>query len=324
MRDAGRPDGLTVQALRAFCLVYERGSFSAVARTLGFSVPTVWTQVQAVARQYQTVLFRRQGRRIEPTPTARTLYEALRPLLAGMDATFELVREAQGIQPRNLTLVSGARLMLEDLGPALARFNLLFPQIRLRLVHANDKLAVQMITSGEADLALTLQPPRDMVGPPVQAIPAFSIEYLAIFPRHHALASQRSVRLKDIIQFPLVVGSPGSYGRQVFEQALYRADVQATPKIVAEADNGAFITACVRAGMGVGIIAGRPDGFLCRGLACRSLADELGSAWIVFLLQRGRIPSSPLQTLLDLIRRGSSAPQQRKALVRQGNRRAAR
>lgn len=300
--EPGPLDGLPVQALRAFCLVYERGNFSAAARALGLSVPAVWSQVQAVARRYRTILFARRGRRMEPTPAAQTLYEALRPLLVGMDSTLELVRDAQGIQARTLTLVTGARLMLEDLGPPLAQFSRLYPQIRLRLVHAQDRQAVHMVAAGEADLALTLQPPIEGSVPPVTAMPAFSLEYMAVFPRRHPLARQPRVRLHDLVRFPLVLGVPGAYGRRVVEQALCRLGLQELPTIVAEADNGAFITACVRAGMGVGILAGQLRGFLCRDLATRSLASELGSACIVFLIRRGRIPSPPMQTLLDLIR----------------------
>lgn len=299
-------DRLAVQPLRSFCLVYEKQSFSAAARSLGLSAPTVWAHVQTLARQYQTVLFRRRGRRVEPTTSAEVLYAALRPLLAGLDSTFELVQDVGQIHPRTLTLVSGARLLLEDLGPPLARFCQLFPQIRLRLVHHNDGLAASMVASGEADLALTLQPIREAATLHVQIERAFPIEYLAIVPRRHPLARRRRLSLKELVSYPLILGHPGTYSRQLFEQALHRRGLQTALRIVAETDSSAFTAACVRAGMGVGIIAGRRDGLLCRGLASFSLASELGTAWIAFLLRRGTLPSRPLKALIDAIRGGVS------------------
>lgn len=295
-------DRLAVAALRSFCLVYEKQSYSAAARAQGLSVPTVWAQVQLVTQQYKVPLFRRRGRRVEPTAAAEALYPLLRPLLAALDSTFELVQDHAQLQPRSLTVVSGARLLLEDLGPPLARFSKQFPQVRLRLVHHNDGQAASMVASGEADLALTLQPLRETGTPRVQIERAFPIEFLAIFPKRHPLARTTRLTLPELLEHPLVVGHSGTYSRQLFEQALYRRGLREVPRIVAETDSSAFTAACVRAGMGVGLIAGRRDGFLCKGLASRSLTAELGTAWIVFMLQRGKIPSRPLASLIESIR----------------------
>jgi DNA-binding transcriptional LysR family regulator len=305
-------DRLAVASLRSFCLVYEKQSYSAAARAQGLSVPTVWAQVQLVARQYQVALFQRRGRRVEPTAAAEALYAVLRPLLATLDSTFELVQDSQQVQPRTITVVSGARLLLEDLGPPLARFCQLFPQVRLRLVHHNDGLAASLVATGEADLALTLQPLRDVGEPRVRIERAFPIEFLAIFPRRHPLARRARLTLEDLLAYPLVVGHSGTFSRQLFEQALYRRGLGHLPRIVAETDSSAFTAACVRAGMGVGLIAGRPDGFLCQGLASRSLREELGEAWIVFLLQRGKLPSRPLEALIEAIRGRARPAQQRR------------
>lgn len=296
-------DRLAVASLRSFCLVYERQSYAAAAREQGLSVPTVCAQVQLVAQHYKVALFRRRGRRVEPTTAADALYPVLRPLLAALDSTFELVQDHEQVLPRTLTVVSGARLLLEDLGPPLAHFCKQFPQVRLRLVHHNDGLAASMVAGGEADLALTLQPLRETTEARVQIERAFPIEFLAIFPRRHPLARTSRVTLQELLAYPLVVGHSGTYSRQLFEQALYRRGLGAVPQIVAETDSSAFTAACVRAGMGVGLIAGRPDGFLCKGLASRPLTAELGIAWIVFLLQRGKIPSRPLAALIEAIRR---------------------
>src|SRR5262245_57163850 len=132
--DSLRANDLTVQQLRSFCLVFERQSYSAAAKEVGLSVPTVWDQVQAVSRQYATVLFEKRGRRIFPTSSAELLYETLQPLLVGLDSTFEVIRE-RGSLPHTMTLVVGVRMMLEELGPALKRFRDRHPDVSLRLIH---------------------------------------------------------------------------------------------------------------------------------------------------------------------------------------------
>ena len=119
--DIQRADELTVQQLRSFCTVFEKQSYSSAARQIGMSVPTIWEQVRSLERRYASTLFERQGRKIYPTPTAQSLYESLRTVLAGLDSTFELVREQAGAHPPQLALVTGVRMMLEELGKPLAR-----------------------------------------------------------------------------------------------------------------------------------------------------------------------------------------------------------
>ena len=106
----------------------------------------------------------------------------------------------------------------------------------------------------------------------------------------------------NLAAHPLILGHEGTYGRQLFNPALHRERLTDRVQVVAETDNSGFTIACVRAGLGVGVIAGQPGGLLCRGLASRSLAPHLGEAWIAFLWKRGRRLTPTLQTLMHLIR----------------------
>ena len=296
-------DDLAVAQLRAFCVVFERESFSAAARELGLAAPTVWEQVRSLEKRYQAVLFTRRGRRIEPTQSATLLFQSLGPLLAGLDSTFDLVREQRGDFARTLTIVTGARMMLEDLAPPLAQFRRQYKSVCLRLLHRNATAAAEeLVLAGQADLALTLEPGPGVASRGVSVERAYPIDYLAVFPRRHPLAHERSLRLAAIVKHPLIVGHSGTYGRQLLEQALHHEGLSGRTQIVAETDTSAFTIACVRSGMGVGIVAGQAGGFLVRGLATRSLAPQLGQAWIAFLWKKGRQLTPTVQSLVQLIR----------------------
>jgi len=295
-------DQLAVQQLRSFCVVFEKQSYAAAAAELGLAVPTIWEQVRSLEKRYQTALFSRRGRRIEPTPAASLLHQSLRSVLSGLDSTFELLREESGAYPRSLTLVTGARMMLEDLGRPLKKFRDRFPSVGLRLLHDHDKPAEEMIVSGQADLALTLEPGPGLIGQAIVSERAYRIDYLAVFPKRHPLARARTLTLADLAAYPLIAGHARTYGRQLLEQALHHEGVLDKAQIVVETDTSAFTIACVRAGMGVGIVAGRSAGILARDLATRSLAPHLGQAWIAFLWKRGKHLTSTVQTLIRLIR----------------------
>jgi DNA-binding transcriptional LysR family regulator len=252
-------------------------------------------------------LFQRRGRRIQPTTAATLLYSHFRSLLAGLDSTFQLVREEEGDYPRVVTLVTGARMMLEDLSQPLKTFRDRYPSARLRLVHGNSKAAEEMIVAGEADLALTLEPGPGVLQKSVCCERAYRIDYLALLPKGHPLARTAELELADLVRFPLVVGHGGTYGRQLIEQALHHEGLSERMTIAAETDTSAFTIACVRAGMGIGIVAGQPQGFLLRGLAVRSLGRQLGQAWIAFLWKRGWNLSPTILYLMQLVRDAGEA-----------------
>jgi DNA-binding transcriptional LysR family regulator len=295
-------DELAVQQLRSFCLVFEKQSYSAAAKEIGLAVPTIWEQVRTLEKRYATTLFSRRGRRIQPTPAATLLYQSLRPLLAGLDSTFEVLREGEGEYPPTITIATGARMMLEDLGQPLARFRSQYPGVCLRLLDRNAKEAEELVVAGEADLGLTLEPAPNVLGKGVSIERAYPIEYLALFPKRHPLARQARVSLQELATHPLILGHSGTYGRQLFEQALHREGLSGRVQIMAETDTSAFTIACVRAGMGIGIVAGRPTGFLSRDLVARSLASQLGQAWIAMLWKRGKHLTRTVQSLMGYVR----------------------
>src|SRR6185436_9318288 len=110
-------DQLAIQQLRAFCCVCEKQSYAAASRELGLPIPTLWEQVRTLEKRTGALLFVRRGRNIEPTPAAQTLRHSLQSILTGLDSTFELLTEETGDFARTITVVTGARMMLEDLGP---------------------------------------------------------------------------------------------------------------------------------------------------------------------------------------------------------------
>jgi DNA-binding transcriptional LysR family regulator len=60
---------MTPSQLRAFLAVARHRGFSAAARALGVSQPTLTTQVQSLEREHNVELFFRRGRRVDlPRP----------------------------------------------------------------------------------------------------------------------------------------------------------------------------------------------------------------------------------------------------------------
>lgn len=288
-------EDLSIQQLHTFRLVYAHGGYSAAAEAAGCSTPTVWHHVQELERAYGTELFTKVGRRVEPTDAACRLYEAVEEILVRLDSTFDLVTEDESAP---ITLVTGVRMMMEDLAEPLACFRTGHSNT-IRILQGNDQQAEELILSGQADIAFALEPGAGNASPLIHYEPAFSISFLAVGLPAHPFWKTKSGSMRELVKHPLVVTAPGTHGRDALDQALHAQRL--TAEIVVETDNSGFTIACVQAGMGLGILAGRPDGCLSRQLVTRSLSRQLGTRNIVFMWRKGRRLTNALLSLVEII-----------------------
>lgn len=299
-----RSNDLSVQQLRSFCAVFEHGSYSAAAKHQFLATATVWEQVRGVEKCYETTLFTRHGRNIRPNEEAQLLYNALKPVLTGLDSSFEVLDD--GRSPTRLRLVTGMRMLLEELGDHFRSFLESHPGVSLQLLHGDNITAEELIAADEADLGLTLAPPPQTEQQGFTYEKAYSVEFLALTPPDHPFAGRSRLRLRDLVRYPLVVGHHGTNSRRVLEEALHREELLDQAQIAVETDNSAFTAACVRAGLGVGIVAGRGGGPITKDLAGISLRNQLGNARIVFIWKAGRILSQGVLDLIEDIKQSGS------------------
>lgn len=306
-------DALSIQQVRAFCVVVDASSYAEASKLLGTPVPTLWEQVRAVQRCYGVELLARSGRGVQPTPFARTLRGALEPLIVGIDSTLELRDRLQAKAEAKLTLVAGVRMVLEDLGAPLEAFRQKEPGTALRLLHGDAATATQLVHDGDADLALTVEPDQGLLGDAIDVTPAYDVTYLAVAQAGHSLSNRKTVRLAELVGEPLVVGRGASPSRRLLEEALRREGIDAALNVAAETDNSAYTAQCVRAGLGVGVMAGRLSGALTEGLVARDLTPHMGRARIVFLAKAGRILPGSAETLMATVRATLGKKRRRKA-----------
>ncbi len=122
-----------IALFRTFTRVVETGSFSAVARDLATSQPTISRQVAQLEDHLGTVLFQRTTRALALTDDGRVLYEQAR-------RTLEALSEAESSVGRHRAKPSG-RLRLACAGvfgrlhviPSLPRFRARYPDIEIAL-----------------------------------------------------------------------------------------------------------------------------------------------------------------------------------------------
>ena len=298
---------VTLAQLRSFGVVCRAGSYAGAARELLLTSPAVWEQMQGLERHYGRKLIRRRGNGVEPTAEGRRLLELLQPVLAGLDSTRDVIQHQGGAPPAVLTVATNLRVLAEEISRGLARFRELHPQVLLRLTFTGNDVEAQ-ISSGQADVGFTLEPgPDSDPQTAAQYEAAGEVDYLLVAPQRHPLLRKRSLQLKQIVRYPLVLGQEEAYSRRRVQEVLHRQDLHGDVRLAVETSSDEYTLSCVRAGLGVGITVGTGRGQLYRDLGVRSLGRWFGTARLGFLWKRGAYIPAAQRSLAKCLSAGLDA-----------------
>jgi DNA-binding transcriptional LysR family regulator len=192
-----------LKQLRAFCHAARTGSVSAAADKIFLSQPTVSLQIQALEREFSTVLFERRGPKIRLTPEGQLLFQMAEPLVEGMDRLHDVFavqcgRVDQGV----LNIAAGESTILYILPEPVRTFVSKFPGIELKVHNVTGRDGLAMLRSDEADLAVgsMLEVPDD-----INYRPFVTYNPTLIVPLGHPLADLDSVTLEDIAPYGLIL-----------------------------------------------------------------------------------------------------------------------
>lgn len=233
--------------LRAFLAVARHGSFSAGARALGLSQPTITTQVQALERSHNLELFHRRGRRAELSTVGRQLLPIAQQLLA-------LEAEAEGLLKDSGNLVRG-QLRLGAVGPfhvieMVDAYQREYPQIELSIRVGNSASVLADLENYVIDVGVLAGLHDD----PAFHATLYARHPVIVFAHHqHPLARRDSVRLEELQGQPMLRREQGSTTRLSFERAL--AEREVTPRMLMEIGSREALREAVVRGIGLGVVS---------------------------------------------------------------------
>jgi DNA-binding transcriptional LysR family regulator len=140
-------------AMEMFVRIVETGNFSAVARQLGTTQPTISKQLTALEQRLQTRLLNRSTRSISLTEAGAAFYERCRRIL-------DEVREAEGALGKLQSALSGTLHVNASIGlgqifltPLLLKFQRQYPELAVEL-SLTDRY-IDLVEEG-ADLAVRI------------------------------------------------------------------------------------------------------------------------------------------------------------------------
>lgn len=161
--------------LRTFLAVHRSGSFTAAARLLGLSQPTVTTQIRALERRLGQDLFERQARGVAAVPFADALAARVAAPLDDLAVVTGDEGSAGAPAAGPVRLAGPAELLCLRVLPALAP--LVAEGVQLRTSTGLTDPLLDELRSGQHDLVISTIRPR---GRALSAVPLMDEEFVLV------------------------------------------------------------------------------------------------------------------------------------------------
>jgi len=285
---------MEIQQARVFLAVAREGSFSAAARRLYRTQPTVTMAVQKLERELGARLFERIGHGVRLTSAGRTLMESLGPLLEQWDRTRSRMQEsADGVLRGPVQVGAGEAAIMYLLPSPIRSFLQRHPRVEVVIRHQSADDTLAMLRQGEIDFAIRSlpEPPAEMSFSPFR-----SADRLLIAPRNHPIHRVKTLTAEVLSRYPFILPWPGSATRKLIEGLF--AERGLPLRVSLEAGGWETIKRYAGLGLGVGVV---PD--FCfeqtdRRLAVRPARNLFSKDTYGIVTKRGRDLSPAARALV--------------------------
>lgn len=234
-------------ALRSFHAVAHYGGFSAAARALNISQPTLSTQVKALETRYDVELFSRIGRRINLTPAGTELYQTTLRWTQNESEAEDLLNSFKGLHSGSLRIAAVGPFHATDM---IVAFKLRYPKIDISIQFGNSRQSFERLLAYEADVGLIAEVNAD---PRVVTLPYSSHDVVVFMNSEHPFFDRDSISIRELQDQKVVQRETGSTTRTAMEHALREHNV--TIDVVLDIGSREGIWKAVEQGLGIGFVA---------------------------------------------------------------------
>jgi DNA-binding transcriptional LysR family regulator len=204
------------------------GSIRKAAARLNVASSAVNRQILALEAELGAPIFERMPRRLRLTATGEVLIAHVRETLKGHQRVEAQIEALKGLARGEATIATMNGLAAGPLPRFLSSILDQHPRVHVRVrVLPLDAMANAVLT-GEADMALTYNPPTS---PGLRIVGSHDLVLGAVVSPQHPLAKRKPLRLADCAEFPLAIADYSMTIRPAVDLAFTRANLPLHPTI---------------------------------------------------------------------------------------------
>lgn len=288
---------LDTRQIRTFHQVIRDGSFSAAAKTLGYTQPAISQQIRALEHAVGSPLFRRRSRSLDLTEAGTLLATHAETILADLSAAEKQVAAIRHLSTgrvrvctfpsANATVVATASAVLRDTHPGL----------RVELMEAEPPDSLDLLWGGKCDIALAFS----YAGlPHTENDSSFDVTDLlddqmqVLLPANHPFARRQNLVLSDLADETWIAGCQRC--RMSFVHACAEAGFE--PHVACTTDDSLAVQSLVVAGVGIAMMPSLTLSFLRHpGLVSRPLRQGVHRTVSAYTLRT----SAPIPAIVAMV-----------------------
>ncbi len=239
---------ITLRQLQIFETVARLGSFTAAARELHVTQPTVSMQISKLSEQLELTLLEQIGRQVRLTTDGRKVYDAACDILSRTGMLGELAAKLKGEVQGDLRIasVTTATYFLPRLLGAFVRR---YPGVEPFLSVTNRTQVIERLRSGSDDLIVMGRAPQEL---DVVAHPFLDNELVVAAPPAHPLTTGQRLPLHVLAKERFLVREQGSGTRLAVESLMAEHGLTLRPSMELGATEA--IKQAVLAGLGISVL----------------------------------------------------------------------
>jgi DNA-binding transcriptional LysR family regulator len=231
VHNTGRLEDYSMNHLRFLSYVDEVarvGSIRQAADRLHIAPSAVNRRILDIEEELGAPLFERLPRGVRLTAAGELFVAYIRSRSAQLEQVRSEIEDLQGLRRGSVKLVASQALAPAFLPKAVASFRSTHPQVGVQVSIADHLQAIRSLRNFETDLALVfnLAPDSD-----IERIAEIEQKLVATMHRNHPLANKSDLRLRDCLEYPLVLPIRELGGRQLLEQFLIRGSIKLHPVV---------------------------------------------------------------------------------------------
>jgi DNA-binding transcriptional LysR family regulator len=234
---------LDLRHLRHALALAETGHYARAAKACHISQPAMTRSIQSLESALGVQLFDRHRDGVEPTEFGRLLLRHA----AGLDiASKELEREVQlarGLEVGELTIGVGPFGGAALVGPVVARLNLQYPKLHIRIVVSPWKELPEKLRSRLVDIAVAEMSDIAVLAD-MESAPLSTFRALVVCRAGHPLTQLESATPADIFRYPLAGPQLPAAARKHIQSLMpdaKRDGVQSQGLLAVECDSSAIL-----------------------------------------------------------------------------------